>query len=466
MNEFREQMLKEREQHDLELFEKIKNNSKPEIHDLWALSEDRFIEWRRLNDFPVLLSHFDKTLLLFKEWKAENELSNEIIIRSGEITPFLERKKLAKEDKTLYLTKQTWDDKERFFVDYGKIEGERKESETTYKFELIQTFTSYLDWLAAKGQYQEILYINSRSAPNHEMERVFIHADVYATKSDFELLKMGGIPIPVNGFRMLYRGKRMEFVNLCGLILTDDISFGELGNLRCSYCACDNWIANDFSMALVTLEHCTVTNFTLANSKLQQWTFYDCHVSGDFFNSKLYSVNIIGGNFNPVTQDCTLANTHIKFDTNIADNNFYGYKTFKKIYQSQGDDQIAKFYFIRENEFIRRRLKGWSFFTKSLSYYYWEYGSKPHRIIYLSLGIIILFGFIYWLNEDLISLNTTRVKHFNFGDSFYFSTITFTTLGYGDLSPTGWLKVLSSIEAFLGVINMGFLIAGYSNNKY
>jgi hypothetical protein len=173
----------------------------------------------------------------------------------------------------------------------------------------------------------------------------------------------------------------------------------------------------------------------------------------------------LGGSFKPILQECTLSNAHIKIDHNIPDGNFYGYKTFKKIYQSQGDDDIAKGYFIRENEFIRKRLKGWSYFTKSLSYYYWEYGRKPHRIIYLSLGIIIFFGFLFWLGSDLISANTSN-KSFNLGDSIYFSTITFTTLGYGDFSPTGWLKILSAIEAFTGVVNMGFLIAGYSNNKY
>jgi uncharacterized protein YjbI with pentapeptide repeats len=465
MNEFREQWLQEREQSDKELFEKIKNNSKPDILELWALSEKRFIEWRKLNDFPILLNHFDKTLLLFKEWKAEYKLTNDIIIQNGEITPFLEYKKLAGKDKTLYLTRHISGENDRTFVAHQEMPKETKHFDTTYQYELILKFTSYLDWLKTKGKYQEILYLNSRSAPNHEMERVWIHKDVYAAKSDFELLKLGGISVPINGLGILYRGKKIEFANLCGLKFEGDIAFGEDGNLSCSYCSCDNWEANNFNMPMLKLEHCSVTNFTLSNSKLQQWTFYDCNVSGDFFNSKLYSVNIFGGSFNPVMQDCTLSVAHIKTDPNIPDGNFYSYKTFKKIYQSQGDDDIAKAYFIRENEFIRKRLKGWNYFTKSLSYYYWEYGRKPHRIIYLSFGIIIFFGILYWLGSDLISANTTN-KSFNIGDSIYFSTITFTTLGYGDFSPTGWLKVLSAIEAFTGVINMGFLIAGYSNNKY
>lgn len=99
-----------------------------------------------------------------------------------------------------------------------------------------------------------------------------------------------------------------------------------------------------------------------------------------------------------------------------------------------------------------------------MEYYYWEYGRKPHRIIYLSLAIIFVFGFIYWFGSSNIS-HATNAK-FNLLDGFYFSTTTFTTLGYGDVSPLGWLRALTSIESFIGVINMGFLIAGYSNNKY
>ena len=40
MNEFREQMLKDRENNDIELFEKIKNNPKPDILDLLCVEEE------------------------------------------------------------------------------------------------------------------------------------------------------------------------------------------------------------------------------------------------------------------------------------------------------------------------------------------------------------------------------------------------------------------------------------------
>ena len=86
----REDILNDRESTDLALFEKIKTNPQPDILDLWALSEKRFRAWRRIHDFPKLLAHFDKTLIMFKEWKEAQKLNNEIIINSDEISPFLE----------------------------------------------------------------------------------------------------------------------------------------------------------------------------------------------------------------------------------------------------------------------------------------------------------------------------------------------------------------------------------------
>lgn len=464
MNRFREQMLKEQEENDEALFQKIVNNPKADILDLWSLSEGRFIEWRRRNDFPILLNHFDKVLPLFNEWKTDNKLTNEIIIESGFITPFIERKRSIRK-KDLFLTKQSWDTNQDIVVKNEKLEGKHEYLGTEYKFEFIQQFTSYLDWLSTKGRSANILYINSRHSLNTDNERVFIHADVYARRTDFELLKMGGIEIPVTDYGILNRGKIIEFANLSGLKFSGEMNFGELGNLSCYYCSCDRWFADSFSMPMVELNHCSVNNFTLSNSKLQQWKFYDCFVNGDFFNTKLYSTSIIGGYFAPVIMDCTLSDTHIFSDPNTENNNFSGYRMFKKIYQNQGDDDIARDYFIKENEYVRSNLKGLDYFTKSISFYYWEYGRKPHRIIYISVAIIVFFGFIFWLGSSWVAFDHTT-QGFSLWDGLYFSTITFTTLGYGDYSPTGWLKILCSVEAFSGVVNMGFIIAGYSNNKY
>jgi hypothetical protein len=38
-----------------------------------------------------------------------------------------------------------------------------------------------------------------------------------------------------------------------------------------------------------------------------------------------------------------------------------------------------------------------------------------------------------------------------FGNTLYFTIITFTTVGYGDIIPLNWMKMAVSLESFLGV---------------
>lgn len=44
-------------------------------------------------------------------------------------------------------------------------------------------------------------------------------------------------------------------------------------------------------------------------------------------------------------------------------------------------------------------------------------------------------------------------------DHFYFSTVTFSTLGYGDFSPTPAARPIASIEAIVGNLHLGVLVA-------
>lgn len=43
-------------------------------------------------------------------------------------------------------------------------------------------------------------------------------------------------------------------------------------------------------------------------------------------------------------------------------------------------------------------------------------------------------------------------------NSFYFSIVTWTTLGYGDFSPVENLRLVTAAEAFIGYIYMAILI--------
>jgi hypothetical protein len=109
-----------------------------------------------------------------------------------------------------------------------------------------------------------------------------------------------------------------------------------------------------------------------------------------------------------------------------------------------------------EYQYLRKGL------TASFSFLIWGYGERPGRILSFSFGILIIFSVIYYLSP-LIKLNHDTIN------SFYLSIVTFTTLGFGDITPinNNYLKIIVGTEALIGAFCMGLLVAGYANkNKY
>jgi len=88
--------------------------------------------------------------------------------------------------------------------------------------------------------------------------------------------------------------------------------------------------------------------------------------------------------------------------------------------------------------------------------------TKPS--LFFIFGVVIIFSFSigYFLFGSISDGNQT----FNsFWQAVYFSGVTFTTIGYGDIQPAGLTRVFAVIEGLLGVLTCsGFLVSLV--NKY
>lgn len=74
--------------------------------------------------------------------------------------------------------------------------------------------------------------------------------------------------------------------------------------------------------------------------------------------------------------------------------------------------------------------------------------------------VIVVFTYAGIYSQHGILLDTdkgTETVH-SFVDSLYFSIVTWTTLGYGDFSPTKDLRLIAAIEALLGFLYMGLFV--------
>ena len=66
---------------------------------------------------------------------------------------------------------------------------------------------------------------------------------------------------------------------------------------------------------------------------------------------------------------------------------------------------------------------------------------------------ICVFAATLYISEAYLLLGSLRGPHSNsLLDYFYFSGVTFTTLGYGDFVPVGELRLIVAVEALVGLV--------------
>jgi uncharacterized protein YjbI with pentapeptide repeats len=87
------------------------------------------------------------------------------------------------------------------------------------------------------------------------------------------------------------------------------------------------------------------------------------------------------------------------------------------------------------------------------------YGEKPERVIISAIAIIFLFSLFFFKSGLVISAPDGGIVT-SFGDNLYFSTITFTTIGYGDLHPQDIpaARTAASIEGLIGVFMIALFV--------
>jgi hypothetical protein len=136
--------------------------------------------------------------------------------------------------------------------------------------------------------------------------------------------------------------------------------------------------------------------------------------------------------------------------------------------EHQGLFETAGEYFRKEMIMRRKQMPrlSWPRFLSKLVDLFCGYGERPLRTISFSLGVILFCSILYYLigiddNGSLLHLNVNAGFKDNimaFLECLYFSVITFTTLGYGDLVPVGYSRIVSATEAFTGAFTIALFV--------
>lgn len=143
-----------------------------------------------------------------------------------------------------------------------------------------------------------------------------------------------------------------------------------------------------------------------------------------------------------------------KFNKNARTDEHTGFGTNPSIYGGR---------FINKNGTANIEKRGLHFFSRTSWYHIMLDLSHANFFLIIFLfyfGINILFACVYYCIgiEYLKGIEVSASELVNFGNAFFFSTQTFTTVGYGHISPVGFLtSTIASVEALIGLLSFGIV---------
>ena len=165
--------------------------------------------------------------------------------------------------------------------------------------------------------------------------------------------------------------------------------------------------------------------------------FYDCFISIDDKISPRIAINTIAQGFVNSVQ--------------FADPVF-GRKVRDQAWLNKWLENIEQLKSKNRKKYLG--MKAWAWFWRVSS----DYGRSFGRWSVWSAFIVVLFALLYkFFPESLHYNHLDSVTRFT---PLYFSSVIFTTLGFGDISPkTLWFEIWVTIEVLLGYLMLGGLIS-------
>jgi len=229
------------------------------------------------------------------------------------------------------------------------------------------------------------------------------------------------------------------------------------------------------------LAHCDLRGADLTKARLENTRLWnadmrganltECNLSGsDLWNAKLSNVKLWRSDLTRVKSLTRSSFSHHKKFSGKAGINQPGgvsaeesYRDLKRHFLENGmynDASWASFMEKTIERSILKKRRDLHYFPSLVMGLLCGYGEKPFRIVLSAFATIVLFAFAYAFLGAIEPSAAQNTHPLRWPDYIYYSTITFTTVGYGDLipKPHALFRLIAASEAFAGVFLTGLFI--------
>lgn len=240
-------------------------------------------------------------------------------------------------------------------------------------------------------------------------------------------------------------------------------------NLEQSYCEHSDFSGSNMHGAVLTrarlnssnLEELNLGSISMAGADLEHAVLSRCNLDkADFNGANLHNANLSGALLTGADlsnaclmaanlAECKVDGIHYNRSTRfrgVRVDSCFGSSRFKR--------------FAMDQDFIEEFKEDHPY-----AFYLWfaltDCGRSLSRVGCWVIGLIFLFAFLIYLQgETALAFNVDEGLEWSFATTLYYSTVIFTTLGFGDITPrTPMAALLVVAEVTVGYLMLGILVS-------
>lgn len=499
--------------------------TQPPADTLWQMEPHEFNEWRATNDLPALFAFLAKLFPGFEKWQSSLPIDQDTMLRvvpTGQLFTGDSSKTIVKLEASLpgrfyHVCVPTAEAADKYPNVGNKI------YEVVGNF---LPYFAWAKQHLGRNRYFVWDTLNNQKT-NTFIYGSWNGTPVSEGGTGRSAILFRGFPVLKLGETVLHRvnmGERnLDFVNLDHLTL-DGKFFGSSWKYI-NFSSCQSIRLTNAEAWFFTFYRCAVDTISIENSKIQDFYFEsDGNLTVSLTGSHVYRLGITDSIFVPIVKDSELREVSF-IPPKAAPPGMVAttYRMLRAAYQAAGQRWEASECYYNERKFERKAFyrpygeylpqfpgvpyrglfseaklhfeKGhldevglrnarhkiilarlnilrrpktlflllWSKMRWLASIFeelLWGYGERPMRVVLCMVLAITIYACVY---HAMPWPKTTNIPT-GWLDDFYFSAVTFTTLGYGDILPaTNALKLICASEALVGGLSLGLIVAGFSN---